>query len=154
MPGVQEMWDQGHSGLPHSAGHWDKRAHQLPTPTNASENLGYPEGWEMPKSCLLFHGAVLGGHYTFHHSLGRTETTSCLCSYVPCCALITQVPPALRKQSCLPTLGPVVLGPVLPLKRGRWKQAMLNLTRKRPLSCWNQGCLQGKGTALNREVPP
>ena len=76
----------------------------------------------MPESNLLFHRAVLGGHYTFHPSLGPTETTSCLCSYVPCCALITQVLPAPRKQSCaLPTLGPVVLGPVFSLKRGRWK---------------------------------
>ena len=30
---------------------------------------------------------------------------------------------------------------------------MLSLTRKRPLSCWNQGCLKGKGSTLNREVP-
>ena len=74
----------------------------------------------MMESNLLFHGAVLGRHYTHHPSLGCTETTSCFCSNVPCCALITQVLPALRKQSCaLSTLGPAILGPVPPLKKGR-----------------------------------
>lgn len=40
------------------------------------------------------------------------------------CPLLAQVPPVLRKRPhALPTLGPVVLGPVLPRGRGRWKEA-------------------------------